>query len=244
MRWLPFALLLCSQGCADSDGPAPADASLEVRVADTTPDTPSPADGASERALVDADAGVASGPIKLFNGTDLTGIKLQTVEASQITIDSGELRCAAGKTGYWYTDRSYANYTLRFEVRFVRPPNLVNDADFTGNSGYPIHIQTPHQIWPTCIEVQGMYRDIANIFPLGAPAVPVTLDNDARAAAQRPVGQWNTMTIVSDSGRLTSWLNGVKIASSDAYSITSGPIGFQCEGVEIHWRNIVLTPAP
>lgn len=177
----------------------------------------------------------------LFNGQDTSGMELVGISDTQLIVEDGVLKCAAGDIGYWATVESFRNYTLRLDFRFTRPEGLENDEDFTGNSGYLMHIQTPHTVWPPCIEVQGMNRDIGKIFAIGgAAAVESEDDPEARAQSRNPVGEWNTLEITSQDGTFQSVLNDVILAASSASNLIEGPIGFQCEGAEISWRNIML----
>jgi hypothetical protein len=150
----------------------------------------------------------------------------------QLTIAGDEIRCAAGNVGYWRTTRSFKDYTLRIDFRFVAE----------GNSGYLVHIAGEDKVWPPSIEVQGLFSNVGEIFAIAGVASLEASDlPDARASARRPLAEWNTLEIVSKKGALASFLNGVRVATSAAGELREGPIGFQCEGVEIHWRNLAIS---
>ncbi|MCS6861932.1 MAG: DUF1080 domain-containing protein [Abditibacteriales bacterium] len=184
------------------------------------------------------------GFVPIFNGKDFTGIKFFNVTESTYTIRDGVLMCSGKPNGYWYTEKSYKNYILRFEWRYKRPEGLQNDADFRGNSGYLIHITGEHRLWPKCLEVQGMNRDAGIFLPLGGVKINHHRDDAAKRAAIRPVGEWNEMEILSLNGTIISRINGQVIAFGTDCDVRSGPIGFQSEGAEIHWRNVRIKELP
>jgi hypothetical protein len=182
----------------------------------------------------------------LFNGKDLTGWKffLANKDADPATtwsVRDGIIICTGKPNGYFYTDKSYKNYVLRYDWKYQRPSGLVDDSKFTGNSGALVHIREPHKVWPKCVEVQGMNRDHGLL--LGVAGVKLTgakFDRAAKDRATKPVGEWNTTEIVCKAdGSITAQINGTPVSSGTS-PLTEGPIGFQSEGAEIHFRNIVL----
>jgi hypothetical protein len=181
----------------------------------------------------------------LFNGKDFTGFKfvLADKDADPVktwTVKDEMIICTGKPNGYFYTDKSFTNYVLRFEVRYARPSGLTDDAKFEGNSGCLIHIQGEHKVWPKCVEVQGMNREMGRIFAIGgAPKGEFTFDADAHKKCIKPVGEWNTVEITCMDGRVTCKINGVEVCSGSS-ELKSGPIGWQSEGAEIHFRRIMI----
>jgi hypothetical protein len=54
------------------------------------------------------------------------------------------------------------------------------------------------------------------------------------------MGQWSTTEVTCKAdGTVIVKLNGVEVASGKG-DITEGPIGFQSEGSEVHFRNIKI----
>lgn len=154
-------------------------------------------------------------------------------------VDGNVILCSGKPNGYFATKKSYKNYVLRFDFKYVRPEGLANDNDFKGNSGYLIHITGEHNVWPKSVEVQGMNLNAGQIFAIsGAKKVNAKDNPEARKKALKPVGEWNSLEIVSKDGALTAILNGTKVCESDASDVTEGPIGFQSEGAEIHFRKL------
>jgi hypothetical protein len=178
---------------------------------------------------------------KVFNGADLSGLKFMFSAPDHepgrtFRAEDGVLVCSGQPVGYFRTAKSYGEFILRFDWRFVRPPDLEDDAQFEGNSGYLLFMQD-EKIWPKSLEVQGMYRDVGGIIPMDVEAESQT-DAEARERGRRPVGEWNSMEIVSKGGRITVTVNGALVSTVTRCDVCEGPIGFQVEGSEIHWRNI------
>jgi len=185
----------------------------------------------------------------LHNGKDWTGFKYvlgkdtgdDFSKQKTWTLGSdGTIICTGKPNGYFYTANSFKNYHLRFEVRYVRPKDLTDDAKFAGNSGFLIHIEGEHKVWPKSVEVQGMNRDMGNIFPIaGAPKGNFKKDAEAQKKAIKPVGEWNVVEIISQDGKLTAKINGTQVAEGTS-DLKQGPIGWQSEGAEIHFRKIEI----
>lgn len=177
----------------------------------------------------------------LFNGTDLSGWRFtfreEGVDPSKtFLVRDGMVVCTGRPVGYMSTEASYERFTLSFDFRYARPEGLASDADFGGNSGYLLFVQED-AVWPRCIEVQGMNRDVAGIIPIKSKAEFET-DADARERARKPVGEWNHVDIVVRDGKITASLNGTLVSTVTSYEPTRGRIGFQSEGAEIHWKDI------
>jgi hypothetical protein len=179
----------------------------------------------------------------LFNGKDMSGFKFVPAQGTTWTVQDGTIICTGKPNGYFHTDKSYKNYHLRFEVKFARPQGLEDETKFGGNSGYLIHIQGEHKVWPKCVEVQGMNRDMGNIFSIGgAPRGTFMKDAAAQKATIKPVGQWNVMEIICQDGKITCMINGKKVSEGTS-ELTEGPIGWQSEGAEIHFKEIKIKEA-
>ena len=143
--------------------------------------------------------------------------------------------------GYWYADKKYLNFTLRFDYRFVRPKGLEDERDFIGNSGYFLFV-TDHQVWPRMLQMEGGQANALAPAPLGATA-KFTQDADARRRAVRPLDEWNSVEIVSKNGQVMGYLNGTLVSAVTEHDFKEpGYIGFQSETGEIHWRNNRIKP--
>ncbi len=124
----------------------------------------------------------------------------------------------------------YSNYVLTLEFRFPEQ---------AGNTGVLNYISGEHKIWPACVEVQGHYSRLAQIFAMGGAKGPRSDGDDAaRKKARKPHTEWNKFEITSKDGVISAKLNGVFIGKSGPYIVHKGPIGFQSEGAPVHFRSI------
>jgi hypothetical protein len=180
---------------------------------------------------------------KIFNGTDFSGIKFflgegKTEPGETFKVAEGAIVCSGRPNGYWYTEKKYKDFTLRFDYRYKRPADLTDEEKFGGNSGY-LFYAAEHKVWPRSIEVQGMNRQVLTLIGIGGFKVKKSFeDAEARKKARKPVGEWNSIEIVSKGGKMTNTLNGTKITEFTEFEAVEAPIMFQSEGAEIHWRNV------
>lgn len=161
-------------------------------------------------------------------------------DASTWSERNGILICSGQPKGYAYTREDFANFTLRCEFKFV-PAGPAPSAEemLKYNTGFMIYIQEPHKVWPRSLEVQGRFDEMASIKSNGGvPALETVDDSVARTARRLPVGEWNALEIVSHDGDLSSNLNGLLIATSRAGELTSGKLGLQSEGFEVHFKHL------
>ena len=165
----------------------------------------------------------------LGNGRDMSNFVIVKAPPEIWSVDGNVIKCKGRPNGYFATKKSYKNYVLRLDFKYPKK---------AGNSGYLIHITGKHKVWPKCVEVQGQYAGACKIFPLGGVKGPTADDAAARKKTIKPHTEWNSVEIISRDGVIISKLNGVKIAECGPYDLKEGPIGFQSEGAEIHFRNI------
>jgi hypothetical protein len=187
----------------------------------------------------------------LFNGRNFTGWGFllgsnctprpegcgQTEPGTTFKVEKGEIVCSGTPVGYMYPPKKYLNFTLRLEYRFEPYPGMESDDQYYGNSGYLIFMKE-HRVFPDMIEVQGMNLEIMDIRASKRSTV-YTVDMEARKRAVHPVGQWNTVEIVSKDGQVWNYLNGALVSQVTHHEYTDpGYIGLQSEGAKIYWRNI------
>lgn len=152
--------------------------------------------------------------------------------------EDGVLICSGDPRGYLHSSKPYENFTLRAEYRFA-PLDDGAEKPAEPNTGFMIHIQEPHKIWPVSLEVQGKHSEMCSIKANGG-AAELTIDDfpEGREAARLPVGDWNAVEIVSIDGALIARLNGANVCSSEPGELSSGMIGLQSEGFEVQFRNL------
>jgi hypothetical protein len=178
----------------------------------------------------------------LFNGKDLTGWKFFLAKEGDpertFVVSGDEIQVTGFPNGYFYTDKSYKNYVLRYSWTY--PKNQPDKT--TMNSGCLVHIQTPHQIWPHSVEPQCRYKDHGKLFFIGFPKDvknPQNFDEQAQKKALKPSYEWNTTEVTSKNGAIEVRINGTLVNSGKS-DLTSGPIGFQSEGARIHFKDIKI----
>jgi hypothetical protein len=170
--------------------------------------------------------------VKVFNGKDLAGLKIFPENAKDTFKVEGEVLKVSGKpNGYFYTDKSYKNFVLRFDWRYPEK---------AGNSGLLVYIQTPHKVYPRCIEVQGAYGSHGTIFGIQGGKGKYTDNTEARKKALKKHDEWNTTEVTSVDGKLTAKVNGEVVCEGQTEGLTEGPLGWQSEGAPIEFRNIVI----
>jgi len=182
----------------------------------------------------------------LFNGKNLDGWKFYMGGKSEenggvFSVQDGVIVCTGRPSGYMYTPKSYSNYTLQFDLAFARPEGLEDDTKFRGNSGCLIHVADRNAlgVWPRSVEVQGMNRQLGLILPIPRSLKCTrTFDAALSAKARKPIGEFNLVEIEVKGGDMVIELNGRVVSTVGKCELTEGPIGFQSEGVETHWRNI------
>ncbi|HMF13048.1 MAG TPA: DUF1080 domain-containing protein [Gemmataceae bacterium] len=178
--------------------------------------------------------------VDVFNGKDFKGLKFEIGKSDPEktwSVKDGVIICTGKPNGYFYTDKSYKNFVMRYDWRYKRPDNLKEDKDFGGNSGALMHIQEPHKVWPKCVEVQGENRTHGSFIFISCKGTG-KYDKAAKDKAVKPVGEWNTTEITClPDGAMTVKINGADV-NAGMSELTEGPFGFQSEGAEIHFKNI------
>lgn len=154
--------------------------------------------------------------------------------------EGGLLSTTGQPKGYLHSRRPYRNFTWRLEFRHVPATGVSDPAELDKqNTGFMIHIQEPHKVWPRSLEVQGKQAELCSIKSNGGvPDLVFEDDPAARDFARLPVGEWNAVEIVSRDGTLAATLNGTPICTSAAGELTEGLIGLQSELFAVEFRNL------
>ncbi len=159
----------------------------------------------------------------------------KSTETPTWTEKAGVISCTGNPRGYLYSLERYANFSVRLEFRFPK----TSQKNENPNTGFLFYITGENRIWPTCLEVQGKFSEMAHIKSNSKDmTLDVTDDPQARESARRPVGEWNSIEIISKAGALTSVLNGSPIASCKPSELKEGYFGIQSEGNPVEIRNI------
>jgi hypothetical protein len=187
---------------------------------------------------ISADAADESEP--LVWGREPSQFELVGIGPETITIEDGEVRLSGKPEGYFATKKEYQNYALTFEWKYERPESLKSDSDFRSNSGLLLHIQGDLKVWPRSIEFQLANHEVGQIYPIDGARFDGKWDAEAARRATRPVGEWNREAVTSRDGELTCTLNVVVVARGKGASPNRGRIGWQSEGVPIHFRKLMI----
>jgi hypothetical protein len=197
----------------------------------------------------------------LFNGKDLTGwhVDVPEMDSNQAAknpfiIRNGMLVSMGNPQGHLITDSVYKNYRLQVEYRFAGKP---------GNCGVLLHASTPralYKMFPKSIEAQMEHTNagdfwcivedikVKNMEKRRGPKKlwGITEGKERRIKnltdhSEKPLGQWNTMTIECIKNNIRIWVNGE--LANDGYGCTAsqGQIALQAEGSEVEFRKVEIT---
>lgn len=189
---------------------------------------------------------VPSGRIDLFNGKDLTGwnvtLRNNAEPTKTFSVANGVIHCTGQPFGYARTEKSFRDYKLTVQWRFVK---VAPKAD---NSGIFVNIQLPDKVWPPCVECQGQHGRQGDLRMNGGATAKghetrQTVNADAQGTPnEKPVGEWNTFVVECSGDSVKLWTNGEFRNEISGCSVASGPIGIQSEGGEIEIRKIFVEP--
>jgi hypothetical protein len=176
----------------------------------------------------------------LFNGKDLRAWKLSSDKLKNTwSVKDGVMVNSGKPNGYIRTTEDYTNYVLRLQFRHITK----------GNSGVLLRAVGEDKVWPRCIEAQGHYGNVGDIWNIGN--FPMKTDqqrNKGRRTIkmhesnEKPIGQWNQYEITLDGPQLEIKVNElVQNTATDCWE-TPGKICIQSEGAKMEYRNFALIP--
>lgn len=189
--------------------------------------------------------------IDLFNGTDLSGWQAvhdgRRVNAKDVwSVKDGVLICNGNASGYLRTQRSFLNYEMSVDWRW--PAAGVGGAGGAFDSGVWLMLSGPDADLPKGLEAQ-LYAGNAGDFwalagfqcnvkgqPMGGHGKKFAADSE------KPLGQWNTMSIRVQQGTVTIKVNGVEQNVATDCPKEPGCVALQVEGHAIEFRDITLLP--
>ncbi|MGD1979113.1 MAG: DUF1080 domain-containing protein [Akkermansiaceae bacterium] len=202
-------------------------------------------------------------PTKLFNGKDLTGWHADVPAADKdpkvkpsFIVRNGLLVSMGKPGGHLITDKVYSDYRLELEYRFANKP---------GNCGVLVHSSRPRALYgmfPASIEVQMHHRNAGDFWcidenievpdmekrrPKGKNQKWGGKKGDARRIlnltddSEKPVGEWNKMTIECKGKEVKVWVNGDLVNHGKNCTVSKGQIALQAEGVEVEFKGLTLT---
>lgn len=187
---------------------------------------------------------------KLFNGKDFTGWKFEMEgegndPANTWSVVEGVIVCKGSPAGVIRTEKDYENYELSVEWRWP-------EGKEAGNSGLLVHCSSSREmgIWPKSLEVQLQANHAGDFWMIGESVKVADREPEGRRfvrlvgdePVEKPVGEWNTMTVVCEADQIEVRVNGILVNQGSEISARSGAISLQSEGSEVHFRGIVLKP--
>jgi len=163
--------------------------------------------------------------------------------ATIFKLENGILRVEGRPFGFVRTNKTYDNYVLIVQWRWVAAPS---------NSGIFIYMQDELILWPNMIECQLAAGRAGDLMSAGGARFSNSPVVDERVrpiqkkydSSEKPAGEWNTAVITSMNGNVSVVINGVLQNEGIDSLHKSGYIGLQSEGGPIEFRNVTLTTIP
>jgi hypothetical protein len=171
----------------------------------------------------------------IFNGKNLDGWKIHGTE--KWYVEKGLLICESGpdeEYGYLATEKTYKDFELT--VDFKQEAN--------GNSGVFFRCSidgTKIAGWQAEVAPPG--HSTGGIYESYGRGWLIKPDPEKDKALK--MGKWNTMKILADGPKITTWLNGEKMIEfeDDKIGRASGSIALQIHsggGIRVKWRKIMI----
>ena len=199
--------------------------------------------------------------IDLFNHQNLDGWHMDVPTKPNVklrapfVVRDGLLVSLGEPRGHLLTDSTYADYALYVRYRFAGEP---------GNCGVLVHASEPrmlYQMFPRSIEVQMEHENAGDFWVIGedieVPNMEArrgpraewgTTEGKKRRivnltdGAEKPLGEWNEMTIVCRGNTIVVDVNGQRVNEGTNCTVSSGKIALQAEGAEVEFSDVVLRP--
>jgi hypothetical protein len=174
-------------------------------------------------------------PVKLFNGKDLTGWKINGTE--KWFVEKGELICESGPDkdyGYLTTNKFYKNFDLSLKFKQEANGNsgvfFRSTVDGTKVSGWQVEVAPPNH------DTGGVYESYGRGWLVQIPE---------EKEGFLKMGEWNTLRIRVVGDRVQTWLNGnAMVDFSDAkIGAADGSIALQIHdggGIKVRWKDILV----
>lgn len=195
--------------------------------------------------------------IALFNQKDLKGWYAfgeesgkHTNAADLFSVENKIIRMYGPKAGYLMSEQSFRNFELTVEYRWNTDANAVRKNN-SKNSGvmYLVPSETPDVLWPKGIQFQikeGATGDFVFLQEVtlninGTKTTPgKSVVSKRFADAEKPIGEWNKLVIISKNGKITQKLNGKLVNEGIESSVTEGRVLLQYEGFPIDFRKVCI----
>lgn len=206
----------------------------------------------------------SAAPVALFNDKDLTGWAADVPKADKepgiapsFIVRDGMLVSQGKPEGHLVTTASFSDYKLVVEYRFPKAG---------GNCGVLVHDSKPRALYamfPQSIEVQMFHENAGDFWciqenievpdmekrrprktpdqPFGGGPTDARNIKNLTDGSEKPLGEWNTMTIECKGAEIIVHVNGVLVNHGTNCTAKSGKIALQAEGTEVEFRKVELT---
>ncbi len=182
----------------------------------------------------------------LFNGKNLDGWTFyldpaNPTPAEQVFgVKDGVITISGVPYGYMATEKTYSDYVLHAEWRWVAGPS---------NSGLFQLVGPEDGIWPHMAEVNLKAGAAGLMISMGgskfeelAEAGGIMLQPKDPTNVEKPDGEWNEADITVKGNHIVVYIN--KVFKNEAhFDRTEGRIAIQSEGGPLEVRNVYITPA-
>jgi hypothetical protein len=187
--------------------------------------------------------------IAMFNGTDLTGWKVDHSAEYEVdgekrpvwTVSDGEIHCAGKGFGFLRYEKKFADFEFSVEYNMTPGCNSgigVRTVEFTGGAKTrPSYASYELQI----VDDAGKPADVHSTMSLYRYVAPL-------ASAAKKAGEWNKAVVRCVGPKIVITLNDVKVQDVDQSKIKKlrskpleGYICLQNHGHEVRFRNLKLT---
>jgi len=194
----------------------------------------------------------------LFNGKDLKGWHIDVPEMDKnpdvktpFIVRNGLLVSLGTPGGHLITDDQYENFRLTFQYRFAGKP---------GNCGALVFVSTPralYEMFPKSIEVQMMNQNAGDFWCIQEDITVPDMEKrrgpkekwgvngdklrripNLTDGTEKPLAEWNSMTIECVKNSIKVWLNGVMVNYGYNATAEKGQIALQAEGSEVEFKEV------
>jgi len=195
----------------------------------------------------------------LFNGKDLSGwYSFLTTRGKNndpekvFSVDNGLLHITGKEFGYISNEKVYKNFHLVAEFKWGVKKYPPRDADTTRRDNgicYYIPANEKDFVWPKSIECQIQEGDVGDFWLIDSTTITINgirsepgsfVRIQKKADGEKPTGQWNTVEIIANRGKITYIVNGKVVNEGQDPSEQEGKILIQSEGAEIYYRKIEI----
>jgi hypothetical protein len=181
----------------------------------------------------------------LFDGKTLAGWK-PTGDAKVWAAEPGLIVCKGGGGGWLLTEKEYGDFEFRCEYRWEKKG---------GNSG--VALRTPREGDPAYVGMEIQLIDDAGWFEVHNSKLAdyqhtgsIYDVQPAKAAKNKPIGEWNTVKVVCKGRKVTVVQNDAELVTADLDDYKAkyekhpglkrekGHVGFQSYNVRVDFRNV------